>query len=51
MILDGDTIQFESRNDVEQLREALAVCMDQSQEPPKVIQELYNMVDAMWLSW
>ena len=50
MVLDMDTIQFESRREIEAVMEALDKWLE-SHPNDKTVEDLYNKLDVMHMNW
>ena len=50
MIMDMDTIQFESRREIEAIMKVLDEWLDMHPND-KTVEELYNKLDVMHMNW
>lgn len=49
--VDGDTIQFESRQELGEIIRMIEEYKDKHKEVPYSIQRLYDILDAMEMAW
>lgn len=51
MILDMSTIEFESRNEIQEVLNVLETWKNTQKKPSKTIDELIDKLEVMYLSW